>query len=637
MARPRKARLVEGKLDPRVEEIVKQITRAEQAYHTEWQTEVTRRWDDYHAIVKQDWPDDDWHSHVYEPHIVPVIEGMLAAHMEMQPHLLCTPRPRPLETMEQAQARADSASVAEVAVNWALQNDDFVAKQRPLIHQDLVTGLTAGKFFWEERAQKVYERKFFDSEELDEDTGTYVPVRDSEVDEREEMVRDDPTLRVLDVRDFFWPANCRDLEEADWLADRAYVTMERIQELEDLGTYEKGTTAKLKETALAQQGKPGERPRYGEGGTEGPLRTDGLVEVIERWTSGGVCTVGNRQVLMREGKNEFWHGSKPYVTATAIPNPFQVNGKSIVETLAPIQRELWFLSNQSMDNLKLLNNLIYLIRADQENAKDFKWYPGAQWFVDDPEGAVRELQIDPTPATISLQRESLLKGELQNIMGALPGSGNVDSDTIDQKTATGMSIISSIAQQVIAARRTAYQRVFAQVGKAFLGLMQQFMLEPRTLSMLGPGGARIFTEIDPEKFQGAFDVTYDVQGDSMVRQERRAEAQTLYQMLLQAAPIQAQFGTPFNLDAIAEKLLKAFDVSNPKIYFLTPEQAQQKMSPPQNGGPSGMSGMNPAEQMQPNGQGPLGSQGNAVTAPPGMGVSTEPPMQQMARTTGPTQ
>ena len=35
--------------------------------------------------------------------------------------------------------------------------------------------------------------------------------------ESKEKTRDDPTFTVLDVRDFYWPANCRDVEQADWL------------------------------------------------------------------------------------------------------------------------------------------------------------------------------------------------------------------------------------------------------------------------------------------------------------------------------------------------------------------------------------------------------------------------------------
>jgi hypothetical protein len=632
-----------GELDPKVESVKKSIERAESAYHNKWSEECDARHDDFHAIVEEDWEEDDWHSHIFPPHIVPILEGMIAAMIEPSPHLTANPRPRPLEDIDAIDRRIAAAEVAEVAVNWAMENDGFRMKQRPFIQQDMICGLTVGKFYWEEQTQTEYSRTFYDSEEQDE-FGEMQPVRAADVYSEEVKVRDDPTLRVVDVRDFFWPANCRDIVWADWLADRVYMTSKRVREMEEAGIFIKGSAAALEETSLPQQGKPGERTRYDEGGSGGPLRTRGLVEVIERWTKDGVCTIGNRQVLLRDEKNPFWHGRKPYVVTTAIPNFGQINGQSIVDVLAPIQKVLWFISNQSLDNLKLLNNLIYLIRSDTEDAHRFEWYPGAQWMVDDP-NQVKALQIDPTPATISMQRESQLKGELQNLMGALPGTGNVDSQTIDQKTATGISIITNIAQQVIATRKMAYQNAFAEVGVAFLDLMRQFMLESRVVSMLGEGGKRVFFEVDPEALQDSFDVDYDVQGDSMVRQERRAESQSLYQMALQAAPIHAQFATPLNLDRFMEKLLKSFDEPNPKAYFNTKQQAQAQLAPPGGpgqppgvGSPPGVPGQPPAtpndQGLVPPGMGPLGAQGNPVTAAPGPGVSTNGAQQQMLSQTG---
>ena len=89
---------------------------------------------------------------------------------------------------------------------------------------------------------------------------------------------------------------------------------------------------------------------------------------------------------------------------------------------------------------------------------------------------------------------------------------------------------------MIEKRKLSYQEAFVKMGIAFLDLMKQFMVEPRTIAMLGKGGATGFIEVDPAKLQGSYDVFYDIQGDSLQRQERSAEAQSLYQMALQAAP-----------------------------------------------------------------------------------------------------
>jgi hypothetical protein len=167
------------------------------------------------------------------------------------------------------------------------------------------------------------------------------------------------------------------------------------------------------------------------------------------------------------------------------------------------------------------------------------------------------------------------------------------------------------------------------------------MVEPRTIALLGKGGATEFVEIDPQNLQGRYDVFYDIQGDSLHRQERRAEAQSLYQMAMQAAPIHAQFASPLNLDAFMEKLLVAFDEPNPKKYLQDKAQAQAQMAPPGGPGqPAGLPGQpanDPAAQgMLPPG-GPLGSEGNGVTAPPAPGVNPNGALQQMAAAGGPMQ
>jgi hypothetical protein len=194
----------------------------------------------------------------------------------------------------------------------------------------------------------------------------------------------------------------------------------------------------------------------------------------------------------------------------------------------------------------------------------------------------------------------------------------------------------------------AYQIAFTKIGAAFLDLMHQFLIEPRAISMLGLGGAREFFVIEPGALEGPYGVDYDIEGDSLVRQERRAEAQSLYQMAVSAAPVHAQLGMPLNLSAFMVKLLKSFDEPNPQVYFMSKDQAAQQMQPAQqqNGqqpGMTGVPGMPGMPPPTPDGQGytvpsgPLGSQGNGVTAPPGAGISTSSPTQQMMASSGPTQ
>ena len=94
--------------------------------------------------------------------------------------------------------------------------------------------------------------------------------------------------------------------------------------------------------------------------------------------------------------------------------------------LAQLQEYLWTLQNQRIDALRLLTNVITLIRSDVDDPDAFEFFPGAQWIVEDP-GQVGQLEIDPTAAQITLEAESLIKGDLQNMLGGLPMAGGADS------------------------------------------------------------------------------------------------------------------------------------------------------------------------------------------------------------------
>jgi hypothetical protein len=215
--------------------------------------------------------------------------------------------------------------------------------------------------------------------------------------------------------------------------------------------------------------------------------------------------------------------------------------------------------------------------------------------VEDP-GQVTTLPIDPNVANITLQAEALLKGDLQNIMGGLPMAGGVDSNTIDQQTATGVSIITSIAQRLIQARKQHYLWSFAQLAKDYLLLYQQFLREERVIRVVGAQGLAAFKSLDPLDVQGDFDVTINVTGESMIRNERRAEAQSAMQVAASIAPVMAQSGAPLNLRAFMDRVLESFDIRDKERYYMTPPgapapamgalpgQPQQGAPPAPNGG-----------------------------------------------------
>jgi hypothetical protein len=615
-----------------VQLVVHAVEQCENRYHDAFVERVERRYEAYRGLAEErstasDSDDDDWHSNVTAPYVLQTCEGMLATMLEPSPRFNVQPRPKPEEALQDVIARIQSVNAISDTLRYALDRDQFPTKQRDFMQQDLIAGITVFKDYWVSSRRDI-QAKVPDHLEIHDSYGGLIDtiVTHKEETQRDVLIEDDATAEVRDVRDFFWPAQASTVKKAEYLIDRTWSSWSALKRLEKQGVYKnvdqlKGPNARA---VMANISKRERRLRNID-------RTQDLVEVLEYWTPERVITVGNRTVLLRDDPNPFWNGRMPFVVCSAMPDAFQIPGISVVEALAQLQEMLWTLQNQRLDVVRLLANLITLIRSDVDDPEAFEWAPNAQWFLEDL-SQVDTLKIDPTVAQITLQAEGLLKGDLQNIMGGLPMNSGTDSQTVDQQTATGVSIITTIAQRIIQARKQHYLWAYAQLGKDFLLLYQQFLPDERVIPILGRTGADAYHRVSPLEIQGDYDVTIDVTSDSLLRQERRAEANALLQIAAQVQVIFANSGVPLNLKAFMEDALDAYDKPDKARYFLPPQVgartaglgvqpgAQQQQQLPSGGmqeppGPGGITNANAAA-------GPLSPSGGDISMSPEQAMAT---------------
>ena len=597
------------KVDGDLELVTKAVRQCEERYHDAFVERVEARYMAYRGLA--DAPstsdDEDWHSNVTTPYVLQTCEGMLATMLEPSPRFNIQPRPRPDEPLNEVLDRVKSINAVDDVVRYAFDRARFPQHQRDFMQQDLIAGISVLKDLWQTEKRTVTQLV---PEEITihDALGQQIDSITSHTEQRtaDTVICDDAAVEVRDVRDFFWPPQASSVEKAEYLIDRTWVSFDDLKRLEKRGIYKDVDKLKNAEAKAALQNVSKREMKL-----RGIDRTQDMHEVLEYWTPERLITVGDRSVVLRSRANPNWNGRRPFVVCSAMPDAFQIPGISVVEALAQLQAMLWTLQNQRMDVVRMLANLITVIRSDVDDPDAFEWAPNAQWFVEDP-GQVDTLKIDPTVAQITLQSESLLKGDLQNIMGGLPMASGVDSQTIDQQTATGVSIITTIAQRIIQSRKQHYLWAYAELGKHFLMLYQQYVRQDRVVRIVGPSGAPYYRMVTPLEIQGDYDFTIDVTSDSLLRQERRAESQSLYQIAAQTQQVAAVSGTPLNLRAFMEKVLDAYDVADKERFFLPPQaaagimgQAQpqnqngQQNQPPQqlppgDGGGSGMTNVDAA-------------------------------------------
>lgn len=553
-------------------------------------------------------PEDAWRSNLTTPYVLQTVEGMIATMLDPNPSWKVTPRPQPYEGLEVILARLGAGDIASQALQWAMDNDDFALKQRPFMQQDLVAGKTVAKIGWKTKKTKRTVLTPVEAQVLDQYGDVIHAFPSTQEEEMDATIFDGPTMVVRDVRDFFRPESATGVDDAAWVIDRSWQTYDALYKKQVAGLYR--NCEQLKESQNIQS-YVGHTDR--EQMLRNQDRTKGLIEVLEYWTDERVITVGNRKVVLSDIPNPYRHGRKPFVVCSAMPDAFQFDGISVVEALAQLQQMLWTMQNQAIDNLRLAGNLITLIRSDVDDPDNFEFHPGAQWFVEDPT-QVNQLPVDPNVGNVTIQREQLIKGDLQNIMGGLPMAGGVSSGTIDQTTATGMSIITSIAQKIIQARKQHYTWAYENIGEQMLQIMGQMMREDRAISVMGKEGHRRLILVSPLDLQGDFDVKISVMDDSMLRQEKRAESQALLQTAANVSQL-----LPLNLQAFMEYFLDSYGIQDKQKYFAHPpgSQGAAAAQPPAGGAPTA-----------PTPEGPPGPPvpGNpaGMTAPPGGGLSMSP-------------
>jgi len=576
----------------------------------------------------------EWRSKLAPAYIFQVVETLTANVVDANPRWAVKPQPRMAPEAEiklwRTGARANELLLAE-----QIRSDRLAEKKMAFAKQAFIANLSVWKTYW------CYEQGVSRRQEVttEVDSMTGLPVQRVRNTEKPGSVKDDPTAELVDVRDWVAHQGAVSLDKAQRVTHRCWYSFDELKRLEAQGIYgEKAGGEPVDLLKESRDFKSTVSAREEE--LFAADRTKDQIEVLEQWRrqpdgSLRVVAVGNRGVLLRDVPSPFWHNEFPFVVCTPVPDIGRINGVSVVGQIADLQDAAWALLNQRMDNTELLNNAIVLIRETVENSEQFEWAPGAQWFVQDP-GDVRTLDVNPLSTQISIAAEEKIKQDLQNIPGAAPSLlGQADPGGGDQ-TATEVSLTTNLAQRRIALMKQQFRWCDARLGNQWLRLNQQFLSSARVVESVGRDGAAAWEQVNPLLIQGDFYVDLDAMDESLMRQERRAEAQAKLQVAVQAVPVfaalsQAGNSPMINLKAFMDDYLDAFDISDKERYYSnTPGP-----SAPATGAPPGGPGQPPSPDAAIQGEGVTAPQAYDATSPSNAtSMSPMAAMQQMLSQSG---
>jgi hypothetical protein len=555
--------------------------------HKAFIANVDRWYRAYRGIIEQRSRAAEWTSKQHPAYAFQVIETLTANVVDPQPRWPVKAYPRMADAAT-IQMLTEGAEANELLLMQQTKNprDPFALKQSAFAKQAFIAGMSVYKTSWD-FAERPVTRQTIVNEQID-DLGTTFP-RIRRV-KNTEAVRDDPCVEVVDVRDWFPHEGATSLSRAMRVTHRVWYSLDELRRLEASGVY--GVKAGgqpvdgLKDSRDFQAGSSSREQDLFQSD-----RSKDQIEVLEQWRrepdgSLRVVSVGNRSVLLRDTGSPFDHDEFPFVVCAPIPDLLRIGGISVVEQIAELQEAAWTFLNQRLDMTELLASPPILI-ADDYDGPDFVWGPGEQNVVQRPD-QVAIMNINPALAEVSLKAEEMLKQDLQNIPGASPTLlGQVDPSA---QTATEVSLTTSLAQRRVALMKQQFKWANKQVGEQWLSLNQQFLSGSRLVERLGPDGAAAWDTIHPLLLQGDYYIELDSLDESLMRQERRAEAQAKLQVALNAAQFFAASPgqPPLNLRRFMDDYLDAFDISDTAGYYSAAPSAPAQMGgPPQSAGPDG--------------------------------------------------
>lgn len=522
--------------------------------HHERRVEHYRKCDDAYDAKLARSVEGQWQSDLHPPYALQIVELIESSLVESQPRAKVLPLQPQYE---------DGSKILESIINQQRNKIEYARKLRIFIKQGLVRGVTAAKIPWVEEWRTTKSRQF---------SKTLGGVVQKEIEQKSPVFQQ-PGFVPIDMKDFWWEAAATSIEDAEYVFFRTYET---LRSLKQSGIYDNLDDVS---SGSAPQGYD-------------PNKSKNRVEIIEWWRRDSnqirLTVVANRRTVIRDESSPFWHGQFPFVTAAPIPQLFKIDGKGIIELIADIQAALWEMQNHRLDNTRFMSNAAVFVDPNTEN-QDLRLFPGAIL-------RVRPSEIQPwTPATSiiqpSVQAEEMLKGDLTNLSGAVSYLSGANDTQIDQTTATGISIIQNMATKRMMLMREQFNYALRRAGTQWISLNQQLLPQNVAIRIDGDSDKHEWKAFNASEIQGNYEYTIEDAAESLIRQEKRAEALTKSNFFLNNYALLQQAGITLNVDRILEDVSEAFDEQGSKYFTKNPQapsagpplpggEAQQAPMPP---------------------------------------------------------
>jgi len=494
--------------------VVKKFTNART-----WREPLKQSWDRYYKLYrtsrdKQNYP---WQSNIFVPYVFSTIETIVPRLVSTKPQIDVIPR---------EDGDSDYAKVQGYLIDFQWDKIGMEAMLPDIVRQFLIYGTSILKVYWIKKEEEVETEVPVDSE--------YPELGNSKVKQKK-VTMNQPCVELVDLYDFFWDPNGYDEQTCSWMAHRTYRSYEYLEKMAKEGLYKNVQLLKdvSKKMFLDDNDKSDRNNSAGFNDPKGYASQDDKesnIELIEYWENNRVITIANRSVVIRDEKNPYEHGQKPFVRIVDQSIPKEFAGIGEVGPIETLQYELNDMRNQRMDNATLILNRMWLV-ANGANVDEDELVSdvGGVIHTDDINGVVA-LQVPEIPNS-SYREETLIKADIQQTTGITDYTKGVSSDALANETATGISLMQEAGNSRLRLKMMNLEYAIKRVGELFVSLNKQFVTEEMAIRVAGQDGYQ-WLKVKPEEVRDNFDI--QVESGSYLQENdaiKRKQSMEMFQLL----------------------------------------------------------------------------------------------------------
>lgn len=284
-----------------------------------------------------------------------------------------------------------------------------------------------------------------------------------------EAIYDDPQVVNISLGDFFVDEEATDIEDARFCGHREYQTREALTELAEQGKYQ---------IDWEQLSEPARRDDsyFGHG------EDKALYEVHHYWENERHVVILEREQIICDEANPFWHGQKPYDKCCYVRLPGEFYGLGVPEALAGLQDELNTARNQRVDyNSMALRRMWKLRRGCGLTAHDLVWRQNGVLQVDNMDD-IMEINIQGLPAD-AFANEAAIKQDMQDTTGChdiLMGLSYAN-----ETATTTMTRDNNASLRFKAVITAVVNELLVPIARKCASMNQQFLSELKMIRILG--------------------------------------------------------------------------------------------------------------------------------------------------------